>query len=116
VIVSTPAHHVLADLTGSNALMALAHLAAATVVGLWLAMGERALWTVVTLTSQRGEGLVRAAIGGYSEIMQTLSGLARSRRPALVPVTAVRADQKAPELLLLSRAVVRRGPPYLLAA
>ena len=34
----------MADLTGAHAVMALAHLAAAVLVGLWLAVGERALW------------------------------------------------------------------------
>lgn len=41
--------HVVSDLTGPNAAMALAHLAAAGVVAWWLAQGERALWTVLVL-------------------------------------------------------------------
>src|SRR3954468_21066272 len=45
-----PVQHLIADLTGAHAVMALGHLAAAVVVGLWLAMGERALWTGLPLT------------------------------------------------------------------
>jgi hypothetical protein len=108
--------HVLAELTGANALMALAHLAAAAAVGLWLALGERALWTVLALTGQRVQVLVRAAIGSHLEGCQALSELACRQRPNLVPASAVLPNQKAPRLLLLSRAVVRRGPPPLLTA
>lgn len=109
-------HHVLAELTSANALMALAHLAAAAAVGLWLALGERALWTVLALTGQRVQVLVRAAIGSHLEACQTLSELACTQRPDPVPTGAVLANQEAPRLLLLSRAVVRRGPPPLLTA
>lgn len=108
--------HGLAELTGANALMALAHLAAAAAVGVWLALGERALWTVLALTGQRVQALVRAAIGSHRLVCQTLSGLACMQRPDLLSVSAVLTNQKAPRLLLLSRAVVRRGPPALLTA
>jgi hypothetical protein len=46
-------HHLVADLTGRDALMALAHAVAAALVGLWLAAGERALFTVVHLLRSR---------------------------------------------------------------
>jgi hypothetical protein len=108
--------HVFAELTSANALMALAHLAAAAAVGLWLALGERALWTVLALTGQQVQVLVRAAIGSHLEGCQTLSELACRQRPDPVPGNAVLANQEAPRLLLLSRAVVRRGPPPLLTA
>lgn len=38
--VPAPVQHLMADLTGPHALMALAHLAAAVLVGLWLAVGS----------------------------------------------------------------------------
>lgn len=40
-------HHLTEDLSGAHAAMALAHAAAAAVVGLWLAVGERALWELI---------------------------------------------------------------------
>jgi hypothetical protein len=41
-------HHLTEDLSGTHAAMALAHAAAAAVVGLWLAVGERALWELLS--------------------------------------------------------------------
>jgi hypothetical protein len=40
-------HHLTEDLSGPHAAMALAHAAAAAAVGLWLAVGERALWELL---------------------------------------------------------------------
>jgi hypothetical protein len=114
--VPSPLQHVFADLTGANAVMALAHLAAAAAVGVWLASGERALWTVLALTSHGVEALVRAAIGAYVEVIETLSGLACTYRPGTAPRSAVLVSLGPPKLLRLSRAIVRRGPPRLLAA
>src|SRR3712207_8594820 len=37
-------HHLIEDMTGPHAAMAVGHVAAAALVGLWLAAGERALW------------------------------------------------------------------------
>lgn len=48
--VPAPIQHLLADLIGPHAVMTLAHLAAAVVVGAWLAMG-RASALVVMLMS-----------------------------------------------------------------
>ena len=114
--VPSPLQHVLADLNGPNALMALAHLVAAAAVGLWLAMGERALWTVLALASHRVERLVHAAIGAYFESLRATSECACAKRPDSVPANTLRADRRPPRLLLLCRALVRRGPPYLRAA
>src|SRR6478735_3609046 len=49
LVLPAPVQHLMADLTGPHAVMALAHVAAAVVVGLWLAVGERALWHLVVL-------------------------------------------------------------------
>jgi hypothetical protein len=114
--VPSPLGHVFADLTGANAGMALAHLAAAAAVGLWLASGERALWTVLTLTSHRVEGLVRAGIDAYVAVIRTLSGLACTHRLGVAPTSTVLVKRRPPKLLRLARAIVRRGPPRLLSA
>lgn len=45
--------HALPDLTGPDAPMTFAHLCAGVVLGLWLASGERALFTVLALTARR---------------------------------------------------------------
>ena len=47
-----PVGHLVADLR-SHAAMMVAHLAVAVVVGLWLAVGERALWTLLALAGRR---------------------------------------------------------------
>jgi len=90
--------------------MALGHLAAAVVVGLWLAMGERALWTVLTLT---GDLVARtidpslrwlAAVRAIHVVGTTMRDALRRAVPAhrvIVP-----AWERA-----LSRTLVRRGPP-----
>jgi hypothetical protein len=114
--VPSPVQHLLSDLTGANALMALAHLAAAAAVGLWLAMGERALWTVLALTSDRFQVLVRAIIGDHSTILRSLSRATSGMHRVPQLLDAEQTDHAQPKLLLLSRAVVRRGPPRLLAA
>ena len=83
----------------AHAPMMAAHLAAAAVVGFWLAQGERALWTVLAL-----------AAGAL---------LALLVRPLPLPAPArVRSTttRRAPVTVrLLARSVVRRGPPALLA-
>lgn len=91
--------HLLADLQPAQLPMALAHLLAAVGVGLWLASGERALFTLLTL----------AAVP-----------LLRLLAP-LVPATPVRP--RAPRAahtvhllrreVLLASSVARRGPPVL---
>lgn len=47
-----PVGHLVEDLR-SHATMMTAHLAVAVVVGLWLAVGERALWTLLALAGRR---------------------------------------------------------------
>lgn len=112
-----PVQHLIADLTGPSALMALAHLAAAAAVGLWLASGEKALWAVLALAADRVCELVKATVCLYGRFLRTLGRAACDRLLNLGRTTAAApTDQKAPTLLLLARAVVRRGPPPLLAA
>ena len=85
-------------LLAADARMVAAHLAAAVVVGLWLAAGERAVWTLLT------------------HIWRSL------RLPvSLTPSTPVPDSAPAPRLAgttlarIAAGSVVRRGPPHLLA-
>ncbi len=49
---SLPVGHLIDDLAAHAPMMA-AHLAAAALVGLWLALGERTLWALMTLTGRQ---------------------------------------------------------------
>lgn len=95
--------HVVADLTGPHALMALAHLAAAAGVGLWLAAGERALWSLVCL------------LGGTAvAVLAALVAFSRLRGgPAPAPVRRPCPDARPVAALPapLLGALARRGPP-----
>ena len=108
VVVPDWLQHLVDDLTGPHAAMAVAHLLSATLVGLWLASGERALWALVRLS--------RAALG--DRVREAFSLLAAvlavgPRRSAYVPAgTPVRRLHSA----LLATTHARRGPPALLAA
>lgn len=85
--------HLAADLSGSNAVMALAHLTAAAVIGWWLASGETALWTVLALLA-----------GGLGVL------LARWRPQPHEAPAAVRAEHDPTPRAMLSD-LSRRGPP-----
>lgn len=96
--------HVIDDLSGPHALMAIAHLLAAAGVGCWLALGEQALWLLVALV-----GVVALRLAA-----SLVRGLDLLRRP---PVAAPSA-RPAARLLLpeplpgpLLGALARRGPP-----
>jgi len=84
--------HLREDATGSHAAMALAHLAAAAAVGLWLASGERALWAVLRL-------LVAPLVTLGCTAPPALSRLAATA-PLVAPVLLRPADPARP-----------RGPP-----
>lgn len=99
--------HAVADVAEHPA-MALAHVLAAMAVGLWLAVGERALFAVIALTAALAVALVRR-----------LSEALLVRPPVLVPVTVRRTSyrlSRLPRRDVWSRGPVRRGPPLLAAA
>ncbi|NYG60754.1 hypothetical protein BJ980_003677 [Nocardioides daedukensis] len=95
--------HLISDLTsGAHAPMMVLHLAAAVLVGLWLAGGERALWTLVALAATVLIPVLRLAALPLQS-------------PPSVPTRA--REQSAPRhLVTLAPCVVRRGPPVLLPA
>jgi hypothetical protein len=96
--------------------MACAHLAAAAVLGLWLAVGERALWTVLMLMTDRVcAALGRNVLAHYGALTAAWVIAAGRARRALALV-AKEFPCPSPRTLALSRCVVRRGPPDLLAA
>jgi hypothetical protein len=99
-----PLLHVLSDMV-DHAPMALAHLVAAVAVGLWLAVGERSLWTLVALAAR--QLLAPVALLAAAVLPRPVA----VRRGAPRPLTTA-----APRLATLSRVVVRRGPPALLPA
>jgi hypothetical protein len=108
-VLPAPVQHLMADLTGPHAVMALAHVAAAVIVGLWLAVGERALWLLVGLAADGARRVVEAACSSYARVRGGTREL-----PAPLPL---RRDGPPPRRRqVLDRIVVRRGPPLLPAA
>ncbi|HET7736727.1 MAG TPA: hypothetical protein VFK52_12170 [Nocardioidaceae bacterium] len=97
VALSTPPWitHLVAELSGPHAFMAVTHLAAAVLVGLWLASGEQALLALLQL------GVARA----LPEILL----------PAPLPRLATRSTTHTPLVRLWRDAFARRGPPYSFA-
>jgi hypothetical protein len=93
-----PIHHLVADLSAHAPMMA-AHLAAATLVGLWLAYGERCLVTVLAVTARLLLALVRPALAVDVPVVV---------RTSLTDVAATPFRH-----FLVGRSVSRRGPPLL---
>jgi hypothetical protein len=103
------AQHLADDLTGPHALMAIAHLVAAALVGLWLASGERALWGLVRLSRQA----FAATLRHLSAALGTVTA-ATPRTDVVVRLDGLPARRLHASLLGTTHA--RRGPPALLAA
>lgn len=89
--------HLVSDLAAHAPMMAV-HVLAAAVVGWWLASGETALWTLLTLLGHR-------LVGACTLRTPVL--------PATGPAPVMPASPPAPNSLLLTRAHARRGPPVL---
>ena len=95
---TVPIHHLVADLS-AHAPMMVAHLAAAAFVALWLAYGERCLFSVLALTARLLLALVRPALAVDVPVVLRTS-------LTTVAVAPVRH-------FLVGRSVSRRGPPLL---
>lgn len=96
-----PVGHLIADLSAHAPMMA-AHLVAAALVGLWLAYGERCLWSIIALTGRRLFAAVRVVAVPAEHPAPRLS--------STVDRTPVR-----PRSQWRVRPLSRRGPPLLLA-
>ncbi|MBO9524364.1 MAG: hypothetical protein J7518_22735 [Nocardioidaceae bacterium] len=97
--------HAVADVAEHPA-MALAHVLAAVAVGLWLAVGERALFALLALTLTLVVALVRRLASVLGPV-------------PLVPRPVRRASYgllRVPRRDVWSLGPVRRGPPFLLTA
>jgi hypothetical protein len=90
--------------------MALMHVAASVLVGLWVAAGERALWSLVRLAARPVVAALRTLTdGAYTRMTPLPVGSSRLRGAPSEMVPERRS-------WLTCRAVTRRGPPVLLAA
>ena len=93
----------LPEVTGQHASMTAAHLVAAVAVGMWLAAGERAFWTLVCLTMHP----VTSAWVVLSRFLRWMAPVGASDH-----TPAVDQDQRHPALAARACSVVgRRGPP-----
>ena len=106
---TAPLTHLLHHLADQGALMLAAHLAAAVVLGLVLAVGERALWALLHLAAARVVVLAPAR-------RSTAATLAVLRGTAAAPRPRPRSAGFTPIPRLDRPALSHRGPPVLLAA
>lgn len=104
--------HLVEHLGAQSPLMLLAHLLVVAALGVWLAVGEAALWAVLTLTGSTLLGVVGALVAlGTGRFVALL--LERVRR---TPVPRSLSHDAVPLLNLLRHVVAHRGPPALLAS
>lgn len=113
--VPAPVQHLLADLTGPHAAMALAHLLAAVLVGLWLARGERALWQLLALAAGGVREVLVRTLVTYHDRLAAMVRIGHADISLHLPRTVWRTPAPG-GVARLARTVVRRGPPALLAA
>jgi hypothetical protein len=91
-----PVGHLINDLS-AHAPMMVVHLAAAALVGLWLARGEACLWTILALTGRR--------------IVAAVLLVVPVDRPRSLPAAAADRVLAVARSLWLVRPDSRRGPP-----
>lgn len=99
--------HGVADIVQQPGMAAM-HVLAAVLVGLWLAVGERALWAVLALTAAWAVRVVARLTDALSGAVPVAPRI-QPVRPTAYPVA------RAPRVNVRSRPV-RRGPPVLLTA
>jgi len=104
--------HLVEHLAQQSPGMLAGHAAAVVLLGAWLAVGERALWTVLGLMTSRVlltvAQLLAGALGG---LLPALTGPVRR-----TPVLRSTRRTAVPALHLLRHVVAHRGPPALLSA
>ena len=101
-----PAHHH----TGPHLVMVAAHVAAALLVALWLAAGERAAWTLVGVV-----GLALAdAWGAIRYVFSAAPAVTASLRPGST-IGGTSPRHVAPSVWEGRGGLTRRGPPYACA-
>ena len=101
--------HLVEHTAETGPVMLLAHLAAAVAVGLWLAVGESALWTVLALTSTPVRTLISSARRAFGQWLLPPASLA----PTLALAGSFSADL-GPRRRLDARVASPRGPPQQL--
>lgn len=104
--------HLVEHLAGQSPAMLLAHLVVVAALGLWLALGERALWTVLVLSTTRlhdlAEHVLLLVLGHWAAVLH--------ERVHGSPVVVASRRTVVPLPHLLHHVVAHRGPPALLAA
>ncbi len=110
--VPAPVAHLVADFTGPHAAMAVAHLVGAALLGLWLARGERLVWSLVALSARTGANAISALVTAM-RCPAALGHLGRVRRTATVSATDAEASRP---VRWFTPAAALRGPPVLAGA
>lgn len=105
------ASHLVDHTLAQGPLMLLAHTAGAVALGLWLAVGESALWHLLVLASVKARVAATLPLALLPLHASALGGLDASRRLPVPPPLLLPLEHTLPH-----RLVTRRGPPFLLAA
>jgi hypothetical protein len=103
---STASHGFAVPLiSGGHFVMVLGHLAAAAVAGVWLAAGERAIWTVLVLAA-------RPVVNVWRTVMAVVrGGVSATIGSHLRPQLGWRLPCLVRRMEWVAGAVSRRGPP-----
>ncbi len=103
--------HQLAHVTEQGPAMVLTHTLGAVALGVWLAVGERALWHLLHLGAARLASAARARLVLGGALAAVRDALAAGR-----PFPPVATRWRPALERVLGHQVARRGPPPLLAA
>ncbi len=102
--------HLVDHLATQSLAMVLAHLGVVAVLGLWLGVGERALWTLLALTTAR----VRCAVATLVAVVRSGVAGVLLERVRRTPYLRGTGRPVVPLPHLLHHVVAHRGPPALL--
>ncbi|GAB2865113.1 hypothetical protein [Nocardioides pacificus] len=106
--------HLVEHVVDQPPLMLLAHTLAAVAIGVWLGLGEAAVWTLVELAALRLVHDLTAVTGlarAHRARLSVLAALSPVRR-RLLARTRIRLPRPAP----VRHVICHRGPPALLPA